>query len=421
MDSEEEKGKKLYIAGVSWSTTDDGFMNFFARMGDIHEAIVMRDRNGKSRGFGFVTFKDPAVAERLHGQTLMLDGRKLDIMDAIPRNEMINAVKSQPSKKLYVAGVSWNTTDDGLYNFFSRFGTVMSAQVQRDRPNGKSRGFGFVTFDDPTSAEKVISEQNLTLDGRKLEIKSAIPRGLVGTIEAERQARPKKIFVAGLSENVTDGDLRDHFSHYGRVVEAIIQKDRGSGVSRGFGFVTFDDGDSVDKVLLKGSQKLGDKCVVDVKIARPKDSPLTEGAPPGASVWSSSFGTNSGPGSWGPPPSSWGPPHAPSYSSWGPPPPPPTSSSQYHPPSPYQNPTSQYGAPGSHYSSSSTQSYSSPYSQQGSTGWNNTPYGGSSGWNNTPGQTTTTTTPFNNQFQGYGAFRRARAPVPRASYHPYQR
>jgi len=330
------------------------------------------------------------------------------------------------------------------FHFFSRFGNVISAQIQRERPGGKSRGFGFVTFEDPASVEKVLAEQGLSLDGRKLEVKSAIPRGLVATVEAERQLRPKKIFVAGLTETVTEGDLKDHFSQYGRVVDAIIQKDRSSGESRGFGFVTFDSGDAVEKVIRKGSQKLGDKCVMDVKIARPKENPVM-GGPPGASVWSSTFGPGgstwgpqgSGPGTWGSHPSStWGPP----TNSWGP-----SSSqysSQYHPStSPYSSggPTGGGGSgpPPSSYSSTSSWgggSYGSSYSS-------NSPYSNpsqyqnpSSGWN-TPGysqppigmrnlqpptQHPTQSTGFDS-FNQYGAFRRGRAPVPRAGYHPYQR
>jgi len=265
--------------------------------------MVMRERNGRSRGFGFVTFKDPSVAEKLQSQTLTLDGRKLDIMEAIPRQDMLSAAKPLP-KKLYVAGVSWSTTDEGLFNFFSRFGTVISAQIQRDRSTGRSRGFGFASFEDASSAEKVLAEQNLALDGRRLEIKAAVPRGLVGAYEEQQRfaaSRPKKIFVAGIPETVTEEDLKEHFSSYGRVLECYIQKDRTTGESRGFGFLSFETPDVVDKILLKPSQKIGDKGVVDIKVARPKE------APRGTAVWSPPFGGfSTRPGGWGGP--GWGGP-----------------------------------------------------------------------------------------------------------------
>ena len=50
------------------------------------------------------------------------------------------------SKKLFVGGLSWGTTDDGLHGAFSRFGEIVEAKVITDRETGRSRGFGFVTF-----------------------------------------------------------------------------------------------------------------------------------------------------------------------------------------------------------------------------------------------------------------------------------
>jgi len=300
----------------------------------------------------------------------------------------------------------------GYLAFFSRFGSVVNAQIQREHPGGKSRGFGFVTFEDPASAEKALSESSLTLDGRRLELKAAVPRGLVGTIETERALKPKKIFVAGLTENVTEADLRDHFSQYGRIAEAVIQKDRQSGVSRGFGFVTFDDGDAVDRVLIKGSQRLGDKCLIDVKIARPKDAPVTSNGPSGASVWGSTFG--SGP-SWPPAPVNSG--------SWGPPPPPPPhygGSSSHYPygGSPYGGGGSQYGT--SQYGSGGTPQYGGP-SQYGSghSGWpTHDSYQQQSGVRPPTGHGAP---PSYDQYQ-YGAYRGGARPrtMPQRS-HPYAR
>src|SRR4030042_909202 len=50
------------------------------------------------------------------------------------------------SKKLFVGGLSWGTTDDGLHGAFSQYGEIVEAKVITDRETGRSRGFGFVTF-----------------------------------------------------------------------------------------------------------------------------------------------------------------------------------------------------------------------------------------------------------------------------------
>jgi RNA recognition motif-containing protein len=78
------------------------------------------------------------------------------------------------SKKLYVGGLSWDTTDAGLQQAFERFGAVAEAKVVMDRDTGRSRGFGFVTFEDDGDATKAVEALNGSeLDGRKIRVDEA--------------------------------------------------------------------------------------------------------------------------------------------------------------------------------------------------------------------------------------------------------
>ena len=75
------------------------------------------------------------------------------------------------SKKLFVGSLSWNTNDEGLRNAFSAHGEVSDAVVISDRDTGRSRGFGFVTFEDDEAADKAIAALNGTeLDGRTIRV-----------------------------------------------------------------------------------------------------------------------------------------------------------------------------------------------------------------------------------------------------------
>jgi heterogeneous nuclear ribonucleoprotein A1/A3 len=86
------------------------------------------------------------------------------------------------ANKLYVGGLSWNTDDQGLQEAFVKFGTVVEAKVIIDRDTGRSRGFGFVTFDNSDSAQRAIDEMNgASLDGRYLKVN-----------HAEERARPPR-------------------------------------------------------------------------------------------------------------------------------------------------------------------------------------------------------------------------------------
>lgn len=78
------------------------------------------------------------------------------------------------SKKLFVGGLSWGTNDDGLRDAFARFGSISEARVIMDRETGRSRGFGFITFDDDQDAINAMNEMNgKELDGRSIKVNEA--------------------------------------------------------------------------------------------------------------------------------------------------------------------------------------------------------------------------------------------------------
>jgi cold-inducible RNA-binding protein len=75
------------------------------------------------------------------------------------------------SKKLFVGSLSWDTNDERLRNAFSTHGTISEATVISDRDTGRSRGFGFVTFEDDEAADKAVAALNGTeLDGRTIKV-----------------------------------------------------------------------------------------------------------------------------------------------------------------------------------------------------------------------------------------------------------
>lgn len=78
------------------------------------------------------------------------------------------------SNKLFVGGLSWDTNDSSLDAAFSRFGTVREAKVITDRETGRSRGFGFITFEAPADAEAALDVMDGSeLDGRSIRVNIA--------------------------------------------------------------------------------------------------------------------------------------------------------------------------------------------------------------------------------------------------------
>jgi RNA recognition motif-containing protein len=79
--------------------------------------------------------------------------------------------------KLYVGGLSYSTTSEGLREFFAQCGNVLSATVITDRFSGQSRGFGFVEMDTNEEANTAISQLNgRELDGRRITVEISNPQ-----------------------------------------------------------------------------------------------------------------------------------------------------------------------------------------------------------------------------------------------------
>ncbi len=76
--------------------------------------------------------------------------------------------------KLFVGGLSFDTTDEELKDGFARFGEIVEAKVITDRDTGRSRGFGFVTYGDAQAARTAIAEMNgVEFGGRTIKVNEA--------------------------------------------------------------------------------------------------------------------------------------------------------------------------------------------------------------------------------------------------------
>ena len=117
-------------------------------------------------------------------------------------SEQDSADAMAEGRKLFVGGLSWDTTHDGLKNYFEKFGTVVDAVIMRDKITGRSRGFGFITYSDEETATSV-SQQTHTLDSRTIEAKPAVSRDEIQ--KGGSGFKTKKIFVGGLPVDVSEG------------------------------------------------------------------------------------------------------------------------------------------------------------------------------------------------------------------------
>ncbi|KAM7466510.1 hypothetical protein LguiB_014072 [Lonicera macranthoides] len=190
--------------------------------------------------------------------------------------------------KLFIGGISWETSEDRLKEYFGNYGEILQAVVMRDKLTGRPRGFGFVVFSDPSVIDTVLLDKH-NIDGRTVEAKRALSReeqqvSKGGNPNAGRSfgggggggggggnVRTKKIFVGGLPPTLSEDGFRQYFEAYGHVTDVVVMYDQQTNRPRGFGFISFDSEDAVDRVLHKTFHDLNGK-QVEVKRALPKDA-----------------------------------------------------------------------------------------------------------------------------------------------------
>lgn len=172
----------------------------------------------------------------------------------------IKADISKDNCKMFIGGLNWETTEDGLREYFSKYGRVVDLRIMKDNNTGRSRGFGFLTFESPSSVDEVVKTQHI-LDGKVIDPKRSIPR--------EEKDKTGKIFVGGIGADVRPKEFEEFFAKYGTIIDAQLMLDKDTGRSRGFGFVTYDSPDAVDRVCqnkyieFKGKQ-------IEIKRAEPR-------------------------------------------------------------------------------------------------------------------------------------------------------
>ncbi|ESW14367.1 hypothetical protein PHAVU_008G274900 [Phaseolus vulgaris] len=180
--------------------------------------------------------------------------------------------------KLFIGGISWDTDEERLREYFGKYGEVIEAVIMRDRTTGRARGFGFVVFSDPVVAERVIMDKHI-IDGRTVEAKKAVPRDDQITVNRQQTGgiqgspgpgRTKKIFVGGLPSTITESDFKKYFDQFGTITDVVVMYDHNTQRPRGFGFITYDSEEAVDRVLYKTFHELNGK-MVEVKRAVPKE------------------------------------------------------------------------------------------------------------------------------------------------------
>ncbi|XP_030195094.1 ELAV-like protein 3 isoform X7 [Gadus morhua] len=184
---------------------------------------------------------------------------------SLPNGPVIstNGATDDSKTNLIVNYLPQNMTQEEFKSLFGSIGEIESCKLVRDKITGQSLGYGFVNYVDPNDADKAIN----TLNGLKLQtktIKVSYARPSSASI------RDANLYVSGLPKTMSQKDMEQLFSQYGRIITSRILVDQvTAGISRGVGFIRFDKRNEAEEAIkgLNGQKPLGAAEPITVKFA----------------------------------------------------------------------------------------------------------------------------------------------------------
>lgn len=257
----------VFIKNLDKSIDNKALYDTFSAFGNILSCKIVTDESGGSKGYGFVHFETEEAAksaiEKVNG--MLLNGKKVFVGRFMNRKERMEILGDKAKKftNVYIKNFGDTFDDEKLKTLFDDYGNIVSAKVMAG--DGKSKGFGFVSFEDAETAQRAVDELNgKDIDGRELYVGRAQKK-------AERQAELKEkfermklerinryqgvnLYVKNLDDNIDDERLRKEFSQFGTITSAKVMsearnKTGEAGRSKGFGFVCFSSPEEATKAV----------------------------------------------------------------------------------------------------------------------------------------------------------------------------
>lgn len=276
----------IFIKNLDKSIDNKVMYDTFSTFGNILSCKVATDEEGNSRGYGFVHFENEESALNAIAKvnSMLLNGKKVFVGRFVPRKERekIMGEKSKRFTNIYVKNFGEEIdSDEKLKGMFEPYGKVVSCKVMTD-DNGKAKGFGFVSFEEPEQAEKAVDDLNgkESSNGKTLYVGRAQKK-------AERQAELKRrfeqlkmerlnryqgvnLYVKNLDDTIDDERLRKEFSPFGTITSAKVMTDS-NGRSKGFGFVCFSAPEEATKAVTEMNNRIVGSKPLYVALAQRKD------------------------------------------------------------------------------------------------------------------------------------------------------
>ena len=183
----EDRLKKIFVGGLSRSTTNEGLKAYFGEYGEMSDCVVIVDPQTKdSRGFGYVTFenKDSVIQvlkDKKEKGAHSIDGKEVEVKRAIPKDDDSPTARLK-TKKIFIGGLKDEATADDIHQALADAvrGTAPNSVdlIMKKTEDGtsKHRGFCFVEFEDEDLVDELCCHKKVNICGKSVEIKKAEPK-----------------------------------------------------------------------------------------------------------------------------------------------------------------------------------------------------------------------------------------------------
>nr|XP_006636038.1 PREDICTED: LOW QUALITY PROTEIN: polyadenylate-binding protein 1 [Lepisosteus oculatus] len=251
----------IFIKNLDKSIDNKALYDTFSAFGNILSCKVVCDENG-SKGYGFVHFETQEAAERaiekMNG--MLLNDRKVFVgrFKSRKEREAELGARAKEFTNVYIKNFGEDMDDEKLKEIFGKYGPALSIRVMTD-DSGKSKGFGFVSFERHEDAQKAVDDMNgKEINGKQIYVPGRAQKKVERQTELKRKFEQMKqdrmtryqgvnLYVKNLDDGIDDERLRKEFSPFGTITSAKVMMEGGR--SKGFGFVCFSSPEEATKAV----------------------------------------------------------------------------------------------------------------------------------------------------------------------------